>query len=544
VETENVNTLTRVTEMLAAHGVYALTAIFIFWQQSRAVANLQKASPGDHGYFRSVHTSVVIATYGLMAISTVVWVYATFFYVQRTYVKGLVIDLMDQRVSPQKPDDPPEVVQQITPESPDVDLYSSVKNREDASEEGKYDLAWILLPRENLTTLVFRFQHHYRVYARQVPVPSGTRPSGAFETKVIGKTFKVDLSKSYYTPGSSITLTYEPNRDDPVRKLGDIYLRGPNTERVKLPWEDGGAITQDIVPSPTVFSALKVYAASSGGKPVFGEHGEYDKHTARELREQLGSDDLKTQLSARRVLVQNGTRSFRFISDSLNALSENGDDHDLLIHNLAKAAEDIEAQGAPVPADINVRLGALFYDAHDYESSAHYFDKATDLPIDSWGLYFPRGYAYFQTGQFQKAIDSYKAYLAKVPPYFSQALAYTDIGICYERMGRYDDAEASYRKAMQIDPAYPNSYNALSFMLADRGERLTEALSLVEHALRLDAKDPHFKDTKGWVLYKLGDPQDGLALIKEARGAEPSDAAIQNHFSQLQSLVNPPAKKQ
>jgi predicted Zn-dependent protease len=60
----------------------------------------------------------------------------------------------------------------------------------------------------------------------------------------------------------------------------------------------------------------------------------------------------------------------------------------------------------------------------------------------------------------------------------------------------------------------------------------------------LDAKDPHFKDTKGWVLYKLGDPQDGLALIKEARGAEPSDAAIQNHFSQLQSLVNPPAKKQ
>jgi hypothetical protein len=95
--------------------VYALTAIFIFWQQARAVANLQKASPSDHGYFRSVHTSVVIATYGLMAVSTVVWVYATFFYVQRTYVRGMVIDLMDQRVSPQKPDDPPEVVQQITP---------------------------------------------------------------------------------------------------------------------------------------------------------------------------------------------------------------------------------------------------------------------------------------------------------------------------------------------------------------------------------------------------------------------------------------------
>ncbi len=416
-----------------------------------------------------------------------------------------------------------------------------MKNKEDA-EGGKYDLAWILLPRENLTTLVFRFQHHYRVYARQSSVPSGAGPGSALETKVIGKTFKVDLSKGYYASGSSITLMYEPNRDDPVRKLGDIYMRGSNTERVRLPWEDSGATTQDIVPPQPEFSALEVYAASSSGKPVFGEHGEYDKHVARALREQLGSDDLKTQLSARRVLVQNGGRSFKFVTDSLNALSENEYDRDLLIHNLAKAVEEIEAQGAPAPAEINIKLGAVFYDAHDYESSASYFDKATSQPLDNWGLYSSRGFAYLQTGQFQKAIDSFKAYLTKVPPYFAQAVTYADIGLCYERLGRYDDAEASYRKALKIDPTSPYAYNALAYMLVGRGERLTEALSLVEHALQLDAKNPHFKDTKGWILYKLGKPLDGLVLVKEARGAEPDNVEIQNHFSQLQAVVNPSAK--
>jgi len=184
----------------------------------------------------------------------------------------------------------------------------------------------------------------------------------------------------------------------------------------------------------------------------------------------------------------------------------------------------------------------VFYDAHDYESSASYFDKATSQPLDNWGLYSSRGFAYLQTGQFQKAIDSFKAYLTKVPPYFAQAVTYADIGLCYERLGRYDDAEASYRKALKIDPTSPYAYNALAYMLVGRGERLTEALSLVEHALQLDAKNPHFKDTKGWILYKLGKPLDGLVLVKEARGAEPDNVEIQNHFSQLQAVVNPSAK--
>jgi tetratricopeptide (TPR) repeat protein len=536
MEAENISNLTRISEVLAAHGVYALTAIFIFWQQSRAVANLRKATADDHGYFRKVHTSVVITTYGLMAVSTVVWVYATFFYIQRTYVKGTVINLMDQPVSPQKSDDPPEVVQQLTPESPDVDLYSSVRKNEGASEQGKYDLAWILLPREHITTLVFRFQHHYRVYASQPPVPSGVGPGSALESKVIGKTFKVDLS-SHYLQGTSITLLYEQNRDDPVRKLGDIYMRGPSNERVRIPWEDIAANGRDIAPRWQWLSALSVYAAS--GKFVFGEHGEYDIHTARALREQLGSDDLKTQVSARRVLVQNGKRSFKFIVDSLNESSETGYDRDLLIHNLANATDEIEAQGSPAPPDIYLKLATLFCDARDYESSARYFDKVSGQTFDKPEVYFKRGYAYSQTGQFQRAIDSFNTYLTKTPVPSSQALTYADIGWCYKSMDRYDDAEASYRKAMLTDPTFPYGYNNLAYMLAERGERLTEALSLADRALRLDAKNPHFKDTKGWVLYKLGKPQDGLALVKEAHDAEPYNAKIQEHFSQLQALVKP-----
>lgn len=533
---DEVNTLTRATELLAAHGVYALTVIFIFWQQARAVVNLGNAAPADHGYFRKIHASVVIATYALMVVSTAVWIYANFFYVQRTYIKGVVVNLADQRVVPQKAGDPPELVQQITPESPDIDIYSSVKNKDATSKDGRYDLAWILLPHESLKTLVFRFQHHYVAYANQssAPDPSGIAPTGGVETRVISKDFKVDLSKIRYAPGATITLLYQANADDPVRRLGDLYLRQESGDLVELPWESAYTGPADL---PGFSAAETVYAASPDKASVFGEKGEYDPYTARVLREQLGSGDLKTQLDARRVVVQGGKRSFRFIAESLSAPVDPTYDRNLLIHNLASATAEIEAQGIPAPPDLELTLADSLYKAGDYESAARCFDKVAGQPLGNRDRYYRRGYAYSRTGQYEKAVDSYRTYLTKITSPSAQAATYNAIGLAYRRMGRYDEAETNYRKAMQVYPNYRWSYNNLAYILAERGERLPEALSLANRAMQLDPKNSDFKDTKGWVLYKMGKPQEALPLVKEAHDVDPYNPEIQKHLVQLQVSV-------
>jgi len=62
------------TALVAAHGVYALSVIFIFYQQRRAVKNLAEAQEAtDKRHFRKVHASVIVVTYALVTASTIIW---------------------------------------------------------------------------------------------------------------------------------------------------------------------------------------------------------------------------------------------------------------------------------------------------------------------------------------------------------------------------------------------------------------------------------------------------------------------------------------
>src|SRR5215470_4138987 len=96
----SIDAITQLTELLAAHGVYALTVIFIFYQQRAAHNALKNAAPNDHNFFKKVYASVVVATYVLMAASTGIWFYGNYLYGQRAYIKGSVMGLMEHRTPP------------------------------------------------------------------------------------------------------------------------------------------------------------------------------------------------------------------------------------------------------------------------------------------------------------------------------------------------------------------------------------------------------------------------------------------------------------
>ncbi|HEX4576598.1 MAG TPA: tetratricopeptide repeat protein, partial [Edaphobacter sp.] len=55
-------------------------------------------------------------------------------------------------------------------------------------------------------------------------------------------------------------------------------------------------------------------------------------------------------------------------------------------------------------------------------------------------------------------------------------------GSLYDRQKQYDEAEAEFRKALEIDPQNATVLNYLGYMLADRGVRLPEALTLIRKA--------------------------------------------------------------
>ena len=101
-----------------------------------------------------------------------------------------------------------------------------------------------------------------------------------------------------------------------------------------------------------------------------------------------------------------------------------------------------------------------------------------------------------------------------------------------ERIGRLDVVEPHLRRLIEIRPEHAHAYNALGYSLADRNERLDEAQQLIDKALQLAPDDPFILDSKGWVLYRRGDGNGALEVLKKAFALR-ADPEIAAHLGEV-----------
>ena len=131
--------------------------------------------------------------------------------------------------------------------------------------------------------------------------------------------------------------------------------------------------------------------------------------------------------------------------------------------------------------------------------------------------------------QYQEAFDLLGAALRKMPDtpdlLYEQAMA-------AEKINRMDVLESNLRHLIKIRPDYAHAYNALGYTFADRNERLPEARTLIETALKLAPDDPFIMDSMGWVLFRLGQNKEGLDFLQRAFSLRP-DPEIAAHLGEV-----------
>ncbi len=107
-----------------------------------------------------------------------------------------------------------------------------------------------------------------------------------------------------------------------------------------------------------------------------------------------------------------------------------------------------------------------------------------------------------------------------------------ELAMLQERAGNVAEMERLLRQVIAIDPDHAHSYNALGYTLADRNERLPEALKLIEHALGLMPDDPFILDSMGWVKFRLNEPQEAEKHLRRAYALRP-EAEIAIHLAEV-----------
>ena len=86
----------------------------------------------------------------------------------------------------------------------------------------------------------------------------------------------------------------------------------------------------------------------------------------------------------------------------------------------------------------------------------------------------------------------------------------------YDGTGEIELMEQDLRKIISMNPNNAVALNALGYTLADKTDRLQEALQFITLALAIRPDNPAILDSMGWVLFKLGKNEEALALLSKA----------------------------
>jgi tetratricopeptide (TPR) repeat protein len=133
--------------------------------------------------------------------------------------------------------------------------------------------------------------------------------------------------------------------------------------------------------------------------------------------------------------------------------------------------------------------------------------------------------------QYKEASEAYSIGIAAIErPVRSHWHFFYSRGITYERQKRWPEAEADFRKALELNPDQPQVLNYLGYSLVDQGLKLDEALGMIKKAVEQRPEDAYIVDSLGWAYYKLGRIDDAVRELERAVSLQPEDPVINDHL--------------
>ncbi|HUQ34610.1 MAG TPA: tetratricopeptide repeat protein [Pyrinomonadaceae bacterium] len=142
---------------------------------------------------------------------------------------------------------------------------------------------------------------------------------------------------------------------------------------------------------------------------------------------------------------------------------------------------------------------------------------------------------YLQAAHAQQAVEAARKALelatAGMPDRAEEALIV--LSSAQERAGDLKGSEESLRRILARDPNNATALNNLGYFLVERNVRLTEALEMIQRAVRTNPTNSSFLDSLGWAYFKLGRLEEAERHLTEAARRNTTSVAIQEHLGDL-----------
>jgi tetratricopeptide (TPR) repeat protein len=205
-----------------------------------------------------------------------------------------------------------------------------------------------------------------------------------------------------------------------------------------------------------------------------------------QIQASLGHADLARDVLAR-IPPTSPYASAARTMQAWSLVDQGREDEALAMARTAADAGDLRSRRA---------LGDLYRSLRRYDEAERIYTELIGEAGDDWRLYFSRGAA-------------------------------------RERLGRWPEAEADFRRALELSPEQPEVMNYLGYTWVDRGENLQEGLALIQRAVELRPNSGAIIDSLGWAYYRLGDYARALNYLERAVELEPADPTLNDHLGDV-----------
>ncbi|MGF7159742.1 tetratricopeptide (TPR) repeat protein [Rhodoligotrophos appendicifer] len=103
-------------------------------------------------------------------------------------------------------------------------------------------------------------------------------------------------------------------------------------------------------------------------------------------------------------------------------------------------------------------------------------------------------------------------------------------GICYERSKQWQQAEADFLAALNLEPDQPLVLNYLGYSWIEQDKNIDRAFTMIQKAVEQRPNDGYIIDSLGWAYFKQGDYARAVEELERAIEFQPDDAAINDHL--------------
>ncbi len=154
--------------------------------------------------------------------------------------------------------------------------------------------------------------------------------------------------------------------------------------------------------------------------------------------------------------------------------------------------------------------------------------KVIKLKPDYRSSYVSLGRSYAVENNTDEVIKVYESGLKTIP---KDPVLITGLASIYERTGEQQKAISLYKQVLESEPRNILVANNLAMLYVDK-VGTPEALGKAEKLLKIleDTKNVAYKDTIGWVYYKLGNYAKAITILDDVVSQAPQEPVLQYHL--------------